>query len=71
MLNKRFIIKTVLCYKTQNRFLEVLQMADIFYCKLQLFDQSHLSTPSSFERIQEQINNNISHFSEHVKRESI
>ena len=46
VVTKRFIIKTVVCYKTQNRlhikvlfvyFLEVLQMTDIFDCMSTFF----------------------------------
>ena len=46
VVTKRFIIKTVVCYKTQNRlhikvlfvyFLEVLQMTNIFDCMSTFF----------------------------------
>ena len=77
MLNKGFLIKTILCYKTPNRlqfkvifvyFLEVLQMIDIFDCMLTFIyvttavNSINSSPPSSLETTQEQIDSNISHF---------
>ena len=77
VVTKRFIIKTVLCYKTQNRlhfkmlfvyFVEVFQMIDIFYCMptFVYVTTAVKSTPlkhSLFSwKIQETIDNDKSHF---------